>query len=166
MARSAGPGRQERDTCAPPSPGSLGFLISQVGRSVGRSFHEALAPLDLEPRQYLLLASVAARHGCSQQAIGGSLQIPPSRMVVLVDDLERRGLIKRIPNPADRRAHALQLTPAGRRLLNRARPIAEAHEADLCEPLDEHARATLVELLGRIAAHRRLTLGHPRGELP
>jgi DNA-binding MarR family transcriptional regulator len=148
--------------CEPPAP-SVGLLVGQVGRSVSRSFRETIAPLGLEPRQYLLLRSIAGTDGGSQQAIAASLQIPPSRMVVLVDALEERGLVLRVANPADRRAYALRLTPAGRRLLVKAQPIADAFETSLCEPFTARERALLVELLGRIAERRRLGLGTVAG---
>jgi DNA-binding MarR family transcriptional regulator len=119
----------------------------------------ALAPLGLEPRHYLLLRSVADAEGCSQQAVGDSLQIPPSRMVGLVDALEERGLIRRVPNPADRRAYELRLTPAGRGLLAMAEPLTEAFEAELSEPLSPSERDVLVALLGRLAERRRLAFG-------
>src|SRR5580704_10662353 len=97
-------------TLAPASPphGSVAFLLSQVGRSVARGFHHCLEPLGLDPRQYLLLRAVGACQDQSQHAVGTALQIPPSRMVVLVDNLEGRGLIERVANPSDRRAHALR----------------------------------------------------------
>jgi DNA-binding MarR family transcriptional regulator len=152
VARPAAPDACDRCGGSPP----LGLLISQVGRSVSRGFHDALAPLGLEPRQYLLLRSVADAEGCSQQAVGGSLQIPPSRMVVLVDALEARGLILRVPNPADRRAYALRLTPAGRRLLAKARPVSEAFDAGIGEALSDTERTQLAALLARIAESRGL----------
>jgi DNA-binding MarR family transcriptional regulator len=139
-----------------PPPGSVGFLLSQVGRSVARGFRSCLEPLGLEPRQYLLLRAVGACQDQSQHAVGTSLQIPPNRMVVLVDNLEGRGLLERVPNPSDRRAHALRLTTGGRRLLLRAVPLAEAYEAEVCRPLGEDGRAALLALLGRMAGARGL----------
>jgi DNA-binding MarR family transcriptional regulator len=62
---------------------------------------------------------VAASEGLTQQACGVALQVPASRMVALVDDLEERGLIERRTNPSDRRARALHVTPAGRRLVTK-----------------------------------------------
>jgi DNA-binding MarR family transcriptional regulator len=140
------------------APDQAGLLLSQVGQGIARSFHACLQPLDLEPRQYLLLRTVGACRDQSQQAVGAALQIPPSRMVVLVDSLSERGLIERVPNPIDRRAHALRLTPAGRRLLQRATPVAAAFEAEVCRPLSAPERATLLALLRRIASARGLTL--------
>jgi DNA-binding MarR family transcriptional regulator len=137
-------------------PGPVGLLLSQVGHSVARSFHACLQPLDLDPRQFLLLQTVGACRDQSQHAVGASLQIPPSRMVVLVDTLSERGLIQRVANPVDRRAHALRLTPAGRRLLQRATPVAAAFETELCRPLSAPERATLLALLSRLASARGL----------
>ncbi len=138
---------------ASPEPSaSVALLLSHVGRAAARSLRTGLEPLGLEPRQYLLLRAVGACRDQSQHAVGSSLQIPPSRMVVLVDSLEQRGLVARVANPQDRRAHALRLTAAGRRLLERAAPVAAAHEAEVCSPLDDAERSTLLELLQRIAA--------------
>jgi DNA-binding MarR family transcriptional regulator len=145
----------------PGPPASVALLLAQVGRSVGKSFHTCLEPLDLEPRQYLLLRTVGACRDQSQQAVGASLQIPPSRMVVLVDGLEERGLLERVPNPADRRAHALRLTATGRRLVERAASVVVAHEAAVCEPLDAAERTVLLGLLERIVAHRHLAPQDP-----
>jgi len=142
--------------------GSVGFLISQIGFSSSRSLHARLAPFDLEIRHFGLLRMVAAVEGESQQRIAGLLQIPPSRLVVLVDELEARGLVERRPNPADRRVHALVLTGAGRQVLASALAVVDAHESELTEPLTAAERRQLVALLDRIAAHRGLLPGvHP-----
>jgi DNA-binding MarR family transcriptional regulator len=134
-----------------PLPPSVGLLLSAVGRSVARGFHARLHPLGLDPRQYLLLRTVGACRDQSQHAVGTALQIPPSRMVVLVDGLEARRLVERVANPLDRRAHALRLTAAGRRLLERATVVAEDYEAEVCGPLDAPKRAELLALLEQIA---------------
>jgi DNA-binding MarR family transcriptional regulator len=147
---------------SPTPPGSVGLLLSQVGRAVARSFHACLEPLDLDPRQYLLLQTVGACRDQSQHAVGTALQIPPSRMVVLVDSLEGRGLIERVANPVDRRAHALRLTATGRRLLQRATPIAEAFETEVCRPLDGAERTALLTLLARLASERGLPAAEGR----
>jgi DNA-binding MarR family transcriptional regulator len=130
------------------------MLMAQAGRQAGRELHRALEPVGLDPRQFVLLRRVAAAEGCTQQAVGGALQIPPSRMVALVDALEERGLIRRVPNPTDRRAHGLRLTPAGRRLLAKAGPLVEAFESIVAQPLNDKERAHLAALLQRIADSR------------
>jgi DNA-binding MarR family transcriptional regulator len=138
---------------------AIGFLLSSLGHAVAAQFSARLAPLELEPRQFALLRRVALHEGGSQQAMGERLGIPPSRMVALVDELEARELLQRRPSPSDRRAHALHLTPAGRRLLARAAKLAAAFEHELTQDLDAAERARLLDQLDLIAQR----LGVPRG---
>src|SRR5215207_8940636 len=95
-------------------PGAA-FLLSQVGFHSSRLWRERMARLDLDPREVVLLRHVVAAEGQSQQALAEALQIPPSRMVALVDGLEQRGLLERRPIPGDRRVRALHLSREGRR---------------------------------------------------
>jgi DNA-binding MarR family transcriptional regulator len=145
---------------AQPAPfRAVGFMLSSLGHAVSATFSSRLAPLELEPREFALLRSVGSREGASQQATGERLGIPPSRMVALVDELETRRLLERRPSPSDRRAHALHLTPAGKRLLAQATALAGAFEAELTQGLDPAERAQLVAMLDRVAAQ----LGVPPG---
>lgn len=136
---------------AAPAPDGVGFLLARVGLAVARQFAARLDPLGLEPRQMSLLRAVAEAGGQSQQALGERLRIPPSRMVALVDELERRALVERRRNPVDRRAHALHLTEAGGQLLARALDVACEHEAEVCATLTGTERDRLVTLLHRVA---------------
>src|SRR4030088_3128371 len=79
--------------CVTPGAG-VGFLISQLGYLISGRLKDLLAPPGLEPRQFLFLLHVAQSQGTSQQALGQALRIPPSRMVSIVDSLERRGLVE------------------------------------------------------------------------
>ncbi len=138
---------------------SVGFTLSTLGFAVGHSFRETLAPLGIEPRDFALLRAVGAGEGHSQQAIGERLGIPASRMVAFIDALEERGLLERRAHPTDRRARALHLTEAGRKLLADAFAAAVAFETELCRDLDAGERDQLLALLGKV----RGTLGLPPG---
>lgn len=135
-----------------PASGSAGFLLALAGLAVARSFARRLDPLGLEPRQVGLMRAVADTQGQSQQAIGERLRIPPSRMVTLIDGLERRQVVERQRNPVDRRAHALYLTDAGQRLLARVTCLASEHEDEVCAGLSGPERDQFVALLRRVAA--------------
>jgi DNA-binding MarR family transcriptional regulator len=137
---------------------SVGFTISTTGYAIAARFRELLAPFGLEPREFALLRSVAAREGDSQQAIGERMGIAPSRMVAFVDTLEQRGLLERRQNPKDRRARALFLTDEGRDLLGRAFQVAAEHERALSQGFNAAEREQLLELLGRVGAHLGLPI--------
>jgi DNA-binding MarR family transcriptional regulator len=129
---------------------SVGYSLSALGFAVAQRFRQALAPLELEPRDFSLLRAVGAAEGEPQHAVAERLGIPPSRMVALVDALEGRGLLERRPNSRDRRARALHLTAPGKRQLARAMAVAVAFERELCGGLSEAERERLLRLLGRL----------------
>lgn len=131
---------------------SVGFTLSSLGHAVARRFSATLAPLRLEPREFAVLRAVAPAEGSSQQAIGESMQIPPSRMVAFVDALEARGLLERRPSPSDRRVRALHLTDDGRELLARAFELASELERQICSDLSESEREQLLVSLRRVGA--------------
>ena len=131
-------------------PRSVGFLISQLGFVSSKGFCEALGPLGIDPREFLLLRFTAASRGQSQQALAERLGVPPSRMVALVDHLEEDGLLDRRPDPDDRRIRALHLTEKGRTVLDRASEIAIGFEAKLCSPLAKGEREQLIDLLQKL----------------
>jgi DNA-binding MarR family transcriptional regulator len=144
------------------APSSLAFLLSQVGTHAARRFSERMAEIDLHPPLFRVLNLVDAAEGRSQQAIGEAIQVPPSRMVALVDELEQRGLVERRPNPADRRVHALYLTRKGRETLARGRRIASAHEEELTQGMAAADRKRLTQLLQTIVDEQTIGRGvHP-----
>lgn len=142
-------------------PGAA-FLLSQLGYHSSRRWKARLAPLGLDPRHVMVLRRLAGDEGRSQQALGEVLQIPPSRMVALVDALEQRGLLKRRLSPNDRRVRILHLTQEGRRLLGTVMEISLEHEQQLCAGLQPAEREQLITLLNRVAAKQGLAEGiHP-----
>jgi DNA-binding MarR family transcriptional regulator len=144
------------------SPPSVAFLVSRLGFEVGEQLTEGLAPLSIEPRHFGLLRALAFSEGQSQRAIGQALGIHPNRMVAIVDDLERLGLVRRRPHPTDRRAHALVLTASGKRVLQKAFQVAFGIENALCADLEPTERAELLTLLGKLRTRDPSHMGvHP-----
>jgi DNA-binding MarR family transcriptional regulator len=98
----------------------------------------------------------------SQQALAAHLDVAPSRLVVLIDELEERGIVERRDDATDRRVYALHLTAAGREILERLSRIAREHDQAFCAALTDHERAQLGELLDRLASAHALRPGvHP-----
>jgi DNA-binding MarR family transcriptional regulator len=138
------------------------FLLSQVGAHSSARFAERLEPLGLRPPHVGILGVINQADGLSQQALGERLGIFPSRLVAIVDEMERLGLIERRNNPSDRRSYALYLTKAGREMLVKLSGIAREHQDSLCAALTAAECAQLTELLSRIAAEQGLKPGiHP-----
>ncbi|MET7395195.1 MarR family transcriptional regulator [Dactylosporangium sp. NPDC005572] len=150
------PDREDR------SWGGAAFLLAQLGAHATTAFAQRVAELDLTPPQAGLLRMLAQVPGQSQQTYAERLGMPPSRFVTLVDTMEQRGLVERRRGEPDRRAYALYLTDDGQELKRRLDAIGRAHEDDLCAALTTVERATLRELLTRMAQQQNLTAGvHP-----
>ena len=131
---------------------AVGFLLSSLGYAVSRQFHAVLKPLGLEPRHFAVLRTVRVVEGATQQAVASFLQIPPSRMVAILDNLEERGLVERRQRPDDRRSRAMFLTSEGENLLTRAQDVAVEFELEVCGDMAPDDRAALVRTLQEIGA--------------
>jgi DNA-binding MarR family transcriptional regulator len=141
---------------------SAAFLLAQVGGHAAARFGERLAPLELTRPHAGVLRAIAARPGLSQQELATVLAVVPSRLVILVDQLEERAFVERHDHPEDRRLYALYLTQRGVQAMADIGRVAKAHNEALCASLSAGEQAQLVGLLERIADEQKLTPGvHP-----
>lgn len=138
------------------------FLLAQLGAHVATQFAEKLKVINSSPSDAGILRLLRAAAGLSQQELANRLGIHPSRLVALLDDLQKRGFVERRPNPVDRRLYSLHLTNAGEEALGRIGKIAREHQDALLAALNIEERETLGTLLLRIADQQGLTPGvHP-----
>ena len=145
-----------------PTQRALGLLLSQIGTHAALSFGRKIAGFGISPPHVGILRWIHANAGKNQRELASHLGVVPSRLVVLLDELEAKGLVARERSPQDRRSQQLQLTRKGTRLLEKVERIATAHEADLGSGLTELERDTLIELCAKLAAHRGVSqYGHP-----
>ncbi|MCP3970769.1 MAG: MarR family transcriptional regulator [Rhodobacteraceae bacterium] len=148
-----------RPTPLPPPEISDATLRRFVGYHMKRAFNvvqadltATLGPFRLRMLTYSALVLVCDNPGLSQTRLAAAMDIERPNLVVIVDELERRGLITRDRVPTDRRAYALMPTPSGRRLCGQAIKAVEAHEARLFAGLDDTTRQTLVAVLSALRA--------------
>jgi len=78
--------------------------------------------------------------------------VASATMTATLDLLERRGWIRRIPNPDDRRSVLIEITPDGRAVADQLLPGIRALERSVLSALTPGERAHLIELLGKILA--------------
>ena len=130
---------------------SLAAAFWAVARRLRHLAQDALAPWDVTPGQVRALATLA-RHGTMRPStLAEHLHITPRSATEVVDALAARGLVERGPDPEDRRASLVALTPPGNELTGQVH-AARAAEADrLFAVLGERDRAELARLLGVLA---------------
>jgi DNA-binding MarR family transcriptional regulator len=137
----------------PPIVSTPGYLLYKAGVIAQAGFEAQLNQVGLTPRQFLLLSFVAAEE-LSQQDVARRLGLDPTIVGANVDDLEARGLVERSRHPSDRRRYVLELTRAGRTLLDRAEQLANESQDDLLDPLDAQERLQLAALVERVISPR------------
>lgn len=144
------------DHAPPRGTDSPAFLLAQLGAHAASKFAERLSALDLAPPHAGILRFVHASTGISQQALAGQLFVQPSRLVILIDQLEERGLVERRADPADRRSYALHLTGKGSDTLKAIGRLARDHQEALLASLSADERGVLASLLRRVADQQGL----------
>ncbi len=143
-------------------PRSTAFLLAQVGARAAALFGTRLQELELVPAHAGALRAIAGNAGISQHALASLLGLVPSRLVSLLDELEKRGLVERRDHPDDRRVYAVHLTEKGSRAMADIGRVARAHDDAVCASLSQKERELLWSLLSRIADDHELTPGvHP-----
>jgi len=131
-----------------------GVLVARVGIAVKMETMDRFEEAGFSAYHYGVLAVLDEGARETQATIADALGVDRSMLVGLLDQLEERGMIERRRDPNDRRRQMVNLTPAGRRQLTAFRKMVEKIEDEFLAPLDEDERATLHDLLLRVAAHR------------
>ncbi|MDP3600470.1 MAG: MarR family winged helix-turn-helix transcriptional regulator [Bosea sp. (in: a-proteobacteria)] len=144
-------------TAGPPRPWDLPrfrnwIAVARVHQLWKKVFGEALAPLGIQVAHYDVLANIAHVPGLTQQALAEKLLVGRSAMSMLLPELERRGLIERRADEADRRLRRLWLTPEGQALTDRAMAIHVERLEAMMTVLSDAECDAVGEMMRRIAA--------------
>ncbi|HET7359924.1 MAG TPA: MarR family transcriptional regulator [Rhodanobacteraceae bacterium] len=108
------------------STGELGFLVSAVRSSIWDAIEAELKPLDISPAQFVVFNIIALRKGRTIGEFCRLLAYDSGAMTRLLDRIEKKGLIRRVTNPEDRRSYLIELTPESRAMFPQARRRVEA----------------------------------------
>jgi len=131
-----------------PSPSlnrEFAFLLNDVARMLRTYADHKASQFGITQAQWTVLARLDRFEGLKQSELAEMLDLQPITLTRLLDRLCANGLIERRPDPNDRRANRLYLTPAARPLLERL--------GDLGEEL----MGTALAGVGRAAVERMVT---------
>ena len=128
--------------------------LVRTGDMVVSRVADVLRPFGLSPAGGLVLSMLADSGGpLAAGEIRDRLLVKGPTVTGLIDSLARAGLVRRTPDPRDRRRVLVSLTDKGRDLADRFRPAVHAAERPWLHCLDEAERRRLISLLGRVQAH-------------
>ena len=133
-----------------PSAKAVTGRIVRLASIFQRRFGEAFADLDLTEGDYGVLVALR-RSGepfeLTPTELARARMMTSGGMTAVIDRLDRRALVERLPNPADRRGSIVRLTAEGRATTDRAMEAHTTVEHELVAPLDDHDRDRLANLL-------------------
>jgi DNA-binding MarR family transcriptional regulator len=122
-------------------------VMSQIALDRDRKIAASEA-LGLSWTRVLALRQLATRSH-TQRALAERLSADPPYVTLIVDDLEKRGLVQRMPHPEDRRAKLVELTAAGRAAAARADAILDTPPPELSQ-VPAKDLATVLRVLERL----------------
>jgi DNA-binding MarR family transcriptional regulator len=103
------------------------------------------------PAQLRVLTIIAGNRHTNMSRLAEALDVVPSSASRLCDRLEATGLLRRVPDPRDRREVRLLLTPPARRLLEALRERRREALGEVLDRMPEAARQELVRSLSAFA---------------
>ena len=129
----------------------LGRAIALASRKWRLRLDERLRHLDLtQARWHVLLELKKADRMLSQKDLAARIGIEPPTLVRQLDDLERRGLVRREAIEGDRRTNAVYLTEAAGPVLDAILEIAEQIRREITGGLSRDDLATATRVIAHI----------------
>mgnify|MGYP000140138506 FL=1 len=128
----------------------LGYNASRASHTLVSHFHRGVGSFDLRTVDFSVLSVIGHRPGVTSRQLCQTLNVLPPNMVVLLRELDKRGLIERQPHPTDRRAVGLRLSASGQVLIKKAEQAASVADLEGASRLSAAERKTLARLLQKI----------------
>jgi MarR family transcriptional regulator for hemolysin len=128
----------------------IAISIIDVARMLKTYADQRARQFGISRAQWTVLMRLDRFEGLKQSELAEVLDLQPISLTRLLDRLAENGLIERRPDPNDRRANRLYLTPAARPLLKQLSELGEDMMTTVLDKIDEPARAHLLSDLDTI----------------
>lgn len=128
---------------------SVGYLVRMTHRAFTRVLQARIEPHGVTVGMWYFLRVLWAEDGITQRELSQRIGMMEPTTVTALNNMERRGLIRRSRNPHDRRKINIYLTAKGRALRTRLMPLAMEVNAVALQDFSPLEIDTLRTLLGR-----------------
>lgn len=134
-------------------------LLNDIGRLLRTEVDRRARMHGMTRAQWVILIRLEREPGLSQRELAEVLEVEPITVARLVDRLDRRGMVERRPDAADRRIWRLHLTDAASSVLGEIHRSCEAMTATLAQGMPDDAQTRLLDTLASmksiLSAERR-----------
>lgn len=129
----------------------IGYMIRRAQLAVFDAYNDETAEMNITTAEFSVMLLARENPGLSQAALCEALGVEHPRMVVLIDNLERRELVTRIASTVDRRMRAIYLTSGGRALLRELNRRVIAYDRHMAKRLRGDDKEALMRMLRNLA---------------
>ena len=132
----------------------LPVLLRRAWYGLTQAFRRRIAHTRCTPDQFTVLRNLTetGSQGLTQAELTRAMSSDPNTIASLVHRMERLHLLTRRPDPTDRRARRLQLTPTGKNRFDELRRIAQQLQTEMLSTLPAPARSRFLAELEQVAA--------------
>jgi DNA-binding MarR family transcriptional regulator len=129
-------------------------MVNRLRAELIDALDRELSPFDISAAQLIVLASVANTEADCASGLCKSISYDPGAMTRMIDRLQQKGLVRRVPRLEDRRATSLELTAAGRALYPQLLAAKETVQAQFLRGFAADEVRVLEKLLSRMLQNR------------
>jgi len=131
------------------------YFLNQANHAVRSRLEAALSTLQMTGIQYTVLSVIGSREGLSSAELSRRFFVTPQTMNELIGGLQRRNLITRKEDPANRRILRMSLTTEGKRMIKACDAAADTVERDIFSFLPQESYQQLRDLCRLVARNLR-----------
>lgn len=147
--------RRKSTSGSRPTRPDLAALVAPLGRTLMAAELPVLRAHDLSMWGYTVLVRLEDEPVRTQAALAQAIGADKTRIIPILDDLQDRGLIRREPDPDDRRVRLVSVTAKGRRVRTSAQDAIQRQEERLLARVpaaDRRAFLRVLQELSRVSA--------------
>ena len=134
-----------------PARTPTGLELARAARAVSRAFGDALAEAGGSLPAWLILLNLKTRRVSSQRELAEAVGVREATLTHHLNAMDAQGLVTRARDPANRRVHVVERTPAGEAAFLRLRDAATAFDRRLRDGLTDTDLDTLARLVTHLA---------------
>jgi len=127
------------------------LLLMQTSKAIHDQIKDEIATYKLGITEFSVLEVLYQKEKQTIQQIGNSILVSSGSMTYVIDKLEQRGLLCRIPCPDDRRVIHVELTDDGNELMNQIMPNYHDLINSMFDSLDFDETDTFVKLMKKVS---------------
>jgi DNA-binding MarR family transcriptional regulator len=130
----------------------IGYRLTRAEVRVRKLFVARVESLELKPVEFSILVLVDANHGINLRQVGEALDVSPPNLVMVIERLVKRRLLRRTRGRQDRRVQHLHLTTEGSALVAQAEQEVASFERSVADALTPDEQQVLETVLRKLAA--------------